>query len=265
MKLTTDKVLAVFGAIGTVGAILGGFAGQYVASVVMLAAVLIGWQVWLTFEVVSLRRSRKPADQMTARPVFKHLDAPIEISASRENRQKIESSFLLWPECSIMMWVWVPPKGQGLRDSPSNRYLLAHHTGEGEQKDSYRNQFALRHSSARSRWELQTSNGKAEYGRSLAVKDGLEPGWHHFAMSWDRSARKQLMLVDGGDAGNDLLLNGFGHWPEQVADAVVVGGWVSGWHGHYCQTRICELLIFDRFLAQGDDAIRNHMRSKPRP
>ncbi len=262
----TDKLLGLLGAIGTLGAIVSGFTGQYVASLVMLTSVVVGWLLWLTVEVVSLRdpRKKEPQTDVTS-AVFSELDEPLSISADRQNRKKIDGGFLLWPECTLSLWVSVPPKGEGLRSSPSNRYLLSHHTGGGDKKDTYRNQFALRHASSRDRWEVQTSNSEAEYGRQLIVKDGLNPGWHHFVVAWDRSAERQSFFVDRGTAGNDIVRGDFKRWPQQVDDTVVVGGWVSGWHGHYCQTEIAHLSVFDRYLAAGSPEIRAEISRKPSP
>jgi hypothetical protein len=140
------------------------------------------------------------------------------------NPLKISAEFLLWSECTVMLWVQVSPKGQGLRDSPHNRYLLAHHTGQGEVKlgETYKNQFVLRHSSMRHRWEFLTSNGSARYGNSLVAKDGLEPGWHHFLISWDRTRPRTVLLIDGGSGGSDVSNAPFERWPEQI-DRLFVG------------------------------------------
>jgi hypothetical protein len=231
----------------------------------MLVLVVLSWQVWLTWEVMALRELRQQTIPPPAASRCSYLQNPLPISAERLNAFKIDPAFLLWPECTLMLWVLVPPKAQGLRDSPSNRYILAHHTGEAERKDTFRNQFAFRHSSARGRWEVETSNGKADYpSRPLFVRDGLEPGWHHFLIAWDRGARKQLLLIDGGTGGNDLSSGSFNCWPQNVADNVVVGSWVSSWAGHYCETTVGPLMIFDKYLSETSVELRNHLATRPR-
>lgn len=164
-----------------------------------------------------------------------------------------------------MLWVLVPPKGEGLRNSPNNRYLLAHHTGKNQEKlkETYNNQFVLRHSSNHNRWEFLTSNGAAEYGNSLVAKDGLEPGWHHFLISWARTRPKIALLIDGGSGGSDVSNAAFGHWPVRV-DRLFVGTWPNEWHGHFCDTKLLHLRIFDRFLVVNDLEVQEQLRLKPR-
>lgn len=260
-----DKTFGAASVIGTAGAIVAGFAGQRVASVVMLAVVVLSWQAWLTVEVVALRKARSVAQ--TEYPNLQrrrsHINAPLEISASSLNALKINADFLLWPECCVMLWVLVPPKGEGLRDSPSNRYLLAHHTGQVEGTEKFRNQFALRHSSTRRSWECETSNNMAEYGPSLAATDGLESGWHHFLISWSRAQPKRILLIDGGRAGSDVSSAAMVNWPER-AGKLFIGTWVSEWHEHFCETKIASLRVVDRFLSADDTEVHDHLQLKMR-
>lgn len=55
-------------------------------------------------------------------------DKPVKISASRKNLFSIPSDFLQWEKCAVVLWVNVPPKGQGVRNTDSNRYIIAHMT-----------------------------------------------------------------------------------------------------------------------------------------
>lgn len=128
---TIDKLFAAVGIIGTAGAIVAGFVGQRAGSVIMLALLVFVWQVWLTVEIVILRKALAfRGTQQNIRPRLSYLRDSLIISSARMNPLKISGEFLLWSECTVMLWVQVSPKGQGLRDSPNNRYLLAHHTGK---------------------------------------------------------------------------------------------------------------------------------------
>jgi len=262
---TIDKFFTAVGGIGTAGAIVSGFLGQRVASLIMLASLFLVWQVWLTMEIIILRNAAAIlGTQSNIRPRLSYLKDPLIISSARMNPLKISADFMLWSECTVMLWVQVPPKGQGLRDSPNNRYLLAHHTGKAEQKnEAYRNQFVLRHSSTHHRWEFLTSDGSAKYGSSLVANDGLEPGWHHFLISWDRTRPRTVFLIDGGSGGSDVSNASFERWPEQV-DKLFVGTWVSEWSGHFCEARLLQLNIFDRFLTANAPEVRDSLRLKPR-
>jgi len=170
-----DKFFVAIGAIGFAGAIVAGFLGQRVSSLVMLGLLFLIWQMWLTIEIIALRKTlASPAKQESAIARRWYLDDSLLVSSEKLNPLKISADFFLWPKCTVMLWVLIPPKGRGLRDSPNNRYLFAHHTGKtNEERDAYKNQFALRHSSTHHRWEFLTSNGSAKYGNSLIAERRL--------------------------------------------------------------------------------------------
>lgn len=198
----------------------------------------------------------------------RYLQEPSEILAEKKNRLKIESNFLHWPQCTILLWVYVPPKGQGLRNSPTNRYIIAHQTGEASnQKDRFYNQFVLRHSSKRERWEVQVSNGKAEYpNSSLGIGDGLEVGWHQFMIAWDNEKPKLTFAIDKGKGGTELWTSYRSFWPDTLGEKATVGAWTSDyWAGHYCETKLYQLWILDSFLEPTDSIVNEHFKLKPRP
>lgn len=193
-----------------------------------------------------------------------YLDEPVLVSSKQKNRVWIESDFLLWERGAIMLWVYVPDKGSGLRNAPSNRYLLAHHTGECDKEYTYFNQFCFRYS-LRNEWEVTYSNSKCIYPSERAhISDGLQQGWHHFLISWDRSIPKLFFAIDGGKGGTDITAASLASWPERIAEKVSVGSWVSGWSGHYCETRLFSLIILDNYLQATDPLVREHLKSRPR-
>jgi len=194
-----------------------------------------------------------------------YLDEPLLISFAKKNRLKIPSDFLYWQQCTIMMWVLVPPRGQGLRDSPSNRYLLAHHTGKtNSENHTYFNHFSLEHSAGRV-WRVRFSNDKAEYPNPpLLIQDGLDPGWHQFLIAWDRSEPKIVFLIDAGRSGNDYLTSFSKNWPERLADNLTVGTWVIDMECHNSEAKLFKLSIFDRFLESTDSAVKTHFLLRPR-
>jgi hypothetical protein len=256
---TIEKISAIVGILGFVGAIIAGFLGNQMASIVMLISVFLAWQLWITKEILSLRRIRSQEQAWLRR----YFDEQVYISAEKRNRLGIDSDFLFWEKCTLVMWVFVPPKGQGLRDAPHNRYLLSHNTGEAR-THVFLNQFALRYS-LRKTWEFECSNNNAEYPKeSVVITDGLEPGWHQFLLAWDRSKPKLLFLIDEARSGSKLSSTIFKTWPERRADEVFVGTWTSDWEGHYSETKIFQLWITDNFLESTDSAIKEHSKHKPR-
>lgn len=191
------------------------------------------------------------------------------ITAKAANAFEIESDFLRWSQCTIMLWLFVPPKGRRLRDSPHNCYILAHNTGKVDE-EIYFNQFGFRHCSGRGRmgrWEIQFSNNQAEYPeRYLTATDGLKRGWHHFLIAWDDEVRRKLTLViDLGKGGGSVSKSYLPYWPEKLAETVCVGAWDPGdWEGYYCETRLFQLWILDHYLELTDKLVTKHFALKPR-
>ena len=264
---TVGKMLAAVAVIDFIGAIIAGFLGAKNAALIMIGLLLFFWLLWLTIEVVSIRSKLSLKSKETEHPSWQYfIKEPMLISSDKKNRFKIEPDFLLWEQCTLMLWVLVPPKGQGLRDSPSNRYILAHYTGTSDgKKQTYINQFALRHTKSRNHWNISISNNKAQYiSKRISIQDGLEPGWHHFFIAWDRSEPKLLFAIDGGKSGNDISKNCFAYWPERTAEKMSVGAWPNDWEGHYCETKIYQLLIYDRYLDINSEPSKEHLKHKPR-
>lgn len=188
------------------------------------------------------------------------LDEPVLITAKNQNRCRVESDFLLWSQCTILIWVYVPPKGEGLRNSPSNKYIFGHITGTAdEQNYLYYNQFCLRHSSPRGRWEVQFSNEKAKYpDKYLVIGDGLATGWHQFVITWDSHAEKIAFMIDAGKNGSDLSNSYIDYWPSKVGYNVTVGGWAIDWDGHFCETQLGHLWIAKKYSEATSEIVKAH-------
>jgi len=231
-------------------------AWQIALSIVGAIVTCIGILPFLPGQVRSIRKYK--CKEMTTRSYFSE---PIFISATRNNQRRIDSDFILWEQCTLMIWVLVPPKDEGLRDAPTNRYILAHHTGRAEKgKHMYYNQFCLRYS-RHNKWQVTFSSNEAEYpSSSPAVKDGLTRGWHHFLISWERSRPKLVLLIDGGISGSDIITSSFSSWPERTADKAIAGAWPSG---HYCETKLFNLVIVNRYLEPTDDIVTEHLQNTP--
>lgn len=189
---------------------------------------------------------------------------PQEINGETKNRITIAGDFLLWEKCTILIWVWVTPKGVDLRDAPSNRYILAHHTGfANREKETFKNQFCFRYS-LRKAWQVTFSNEGGEYpNRPLNIDDALETGWHQFLISWDKTKPSLRLLIDGGKNGSDLITSSLKSWPEKIGDNVIVGAWPSNWDGHYCNTKIYLLQIINDCLLATDKVVIDHYQRKP--
>jgi hypothetical protein len=196
------------------------------------------------------------------------------ISADLGNPYRIQSDFLHWPECTLLVWVSVPENGEGLRNAPGWRYLLAHNTGqeprtEGEQTWRFYNLFAIRYSSCHGRWVLVYSNSRAKQG-FLAIDDSLSAGWHQFSVAWNRS-RLVFRIVPrepGHEVSrlyerqcNEMYLK---HWPEVVSRQMFLGAWMPAnadevpYKTSYCNTRLFQLWLFPRSLEPTHRLVTEH-------
>jgi hypothetical protein len=206
--------------------------------------------------------------QNLASPPRTSLTVQSPIIAASHNAHEIESDFLGWPQCTLMLWVFVPPRGRALRDSLYNRYLLAHNTGETRTGVFY-NQFSLRHCSARGyrgRWEVQFSNSRATYpNRYLTIEDSLRRGWSHFLIAWDHIQHRALqLLVNLGRNGGKTLRSYYPYWPKKLSDTVCVGAWTPDEaDDFYCETSLFQLWICDRLLQPNDPVVLEHFSMKP--
>lgn len=187
------------------------------------------------------------------------LDDDLWISARRNNRLCVDSSFLSRDESTILFWVLVPSKGVGLRNAPHNKYLFSHHTGEGENSRHY-NEFYFRYSSNNT-WDFVFSNPNGETPNDLdkyKSKDGLSDGWHHVQISWNHSKPILKLLVDAGSSISVTSKNYLTYWPRELNDCVYFGAWVSNYADSYVETKISRLWICDRCLDVKDPRVIEH-------
>jgi len=272
-KLMGNSSLVLF-VIGTVMLIIGATGGVESPSFTMQIDEII-WQVVLSIAgllfaslgAIGLMQVTNTSKTISGDGVTKRifLDEPVSISSSRKNQLRIDGDFLLWEKCTIMLWVLVPPKGEGLRKAPNNRYILAHNTGQVDDGDysRYYNQFCLRYS-LKNQWQVVFSNDKGKYeGSNPTIDDGLVPGWHHFLISWDISRPKLLFAIDGLKSGSDIMTTSFSGWPQKISGKISVGAWTTDYAGHYCETKLFHLVVVDKYLEQTDSLVKEHLEKAP--
>lgn len=269
----TDKGLAVLAVLGFVGAIIAGFFGALLASIVMLALLPISWLAWLTLEVISSKRvianlksqvisPKQPETTLVWR--HKYLDEPLKITVTQRNRRRISSDFLLWERCTLVLWVFVSPRGEGLRrDGATSRYLLAHYTSALPTK-SYTDFFCLRYSEKKT-WEIRSADGKGSPPtKRIELTDGLPTGWHHFMIAWDKQEQILAFQINGSKGPNTLPKDAIQFLPEKAAQEVTVGGWVGDNEDSYCETSLFGLWMVDEYLESTHPAVKEHLSHKPR-
>ncbi len=193
----------------------------------------------------------------------RYFERPQLIASISNNYQEIPCHFLEWMQCTILMWVLVPPKGESLRGGPTYRYLMAYRTHIEGEKDH--NVFALRYFPPEdSRWGIWISNSKAESLDNFTIHDDLKPGWHHFLIRWNHSKPELAFYIDMGSNGHYVSDSYRYYWPEPTSNNVFIGSWVAPpkpFSASYCETQIFDLLIIDQYLEFDSDIIKAHFNS----
>jgi len=185
---------------------------------------------------------------------------PKRVSKVTKNHFKIPSTFLDWEQCTLMLWAYIPQKGQALRNGDTYRYLLSHRSS-GEADTSI---FALRYfPSEDNQWGLWISNNRGERC-DLNVEDVLESGWHHFLIGWDHSKPELVFQIDLGTGGNKHTSSYLSCWPKPEENSVVLGSWVDYPHppyiDSYCETLIYQVQILPIFLGLDSSTVTAHWK-----
>jgi hypothetical protein len=195
-------------------------------------------------------------------------DKPFYVNSKKKNRRKMSCDFLFWDSCTIMIWVKIPPKGEGLRNSPSNRYIMGHHTGAVNIHDNHTkfyNQFCLRHNT-KNKWSIAISNNQAQYSSPITLEDNLRVGWHHFFITWntvDNVLKFVIRNKSGEVQAEDLFNNCFDFWVEKLNNTVTIGTWQGNYEGHYCETNLFNLIVYEDYLNENSKKFRSHIRNIP--
>jgi murein DD-endopeptidase MepM/ murein hydrolase activator NlpD len=157
------------------------------------------------------------------------------------------ASNLLTSTGTIAFWASLPERYP--TSGTGRNYLLAAsaHPDEGP---VYTGTLALRREGGEQpRWNFWTTPEIGAAGRNdLSVPDTLGPGPHHFAITWDRMARRKALYLDGqpaaAAAGVEL--------PADIGVALELGRWAPG--GVASGVIFDELAIFGRSLAPAEVA-----------
>lgn len=158
---------------------------------------------------------------------------------------------------TISLWVETPASYPP--SSTGRHYLLAASANPADPARVYSGTLALRHDmlgpADTPQWSFWTE-GPA--GRDLlAVPDTLASGWHHFAISWERSSGTKQLFIDGQLAASVTGVS----LPEDLGPLLQIGRFTYG--GSPAGVAIDELLISNRPLgaaqiaawATGDPAL----------
>jgi len=250
-----QTISAALSIINFVGSSIAAFVGNQTATWMMLGLAGLFFIVWFIVWFVVRRRD----------PEVQRFKGELEITAERKNRQHIDGTFLGWRQCTLMLWVLIPPEGEGLRKAPDYRYILAHQTNDSTESEN-RNFFALRYTPDE-HWQVAFTNEHAQYPpESLVIPDGLQAGWHHFQIRWDHSKPEIVFRIDEGRNGDNRSTTYLTYWPKRQAQNVMIGAWITTdpYSSSYCETTLYELQLFSDYLEPNDKRIRNHLKLDPK-
>ena len=118
----TEILLTGMGVGSFIGAIVGGLTNAKKGSIVACIVFFFFTIPWVANKGISYTHHLSKIKEIEE-DGGTYIKKPLWVSHGLRNYLPVQSSFLLWPQCTIMMWVFVPPEGKGLRNSPHNRYL----------------------------------------------------------------------------------------------------------------------------------------------
>jgi hypothetical protein len=255
MKLTIKRVVELLGVICSVGTFVSWATNNKIALYVSLLLLILTIVYLLVYYLVE--RFIHPLKMEICKPITHD----IWISSHRNNRQSIDNTFLTWNECTILLWLLVPRRGEGLRNAPHNKYIIAHQTGEKNNSRHF-NALFLRYSSHNT-WDFIFSNPRGEIppdNDQFRFNDGLEPGWHQIQITWNNSKPLLKFLVDGGDRINFHHKSYLDYWPREQANSVYIGAWVNPYPESYCETKLSQLWICNKELEPTNSLVQEHRK-----
>jgi hypothetical protein len=243
----------IIGIIAFIGTLTSWATDNTTALIISIALFILSISAML---IISIRGNQQPIIK-----IEKIQEEDLWISANRSNRLCVDSSFLSRDEGTLLFWILVPGRGEGLRDAPHNRYLISHQTGETS--DIHQNAFFLRYSSE-STWDFCFSNPNGivpnDSGRYRQA-DTLTHGWHHVQISWNHSKPILLLLFDSGRGVNITSNNYLPYWPRKFDKCVYFGAWVSNYPDSYIETKLRQLWIVDGYLDAAHPEVARHISS----
>jgi len=206
-----------------------------------------GTQTSASVSSISVPLELLPVEEYLKHPVYA-IGEVTDIQANKSNDKTLPSRFLALPEGTVSIWVFVTEQ---MMSGRKHRYPLSHCPRGGIRNklvNKYLNVFAFR---IRGRetpeqspiFTLWCSDGGGEE-TYIHHERALSEGWHLFSASWSRTDDFIKFYVDSVLVGAKK----FEHWPEELATDCFVGTWPTRSAGHYVNSSVGPLRVYDKAL-----------------
>jgi len=141
---------------------------------------------------------------------------------------------------TLALWARLPDEYPA--NNTQRHYLFAA-SANPENGETYTNTLALRRqiSAVGSRWNFWTVDDQGQT-HNLLVTDTLTAGWHHFAVSWDRTAGHKALFIDGQAVAQTNAAT----LPTALGERLQLGRFIAGFGAS--DVALDELAIFRRSL-----------------
>ena len=150
---------------------------------------------------------------------------------------------------TISLWANLPER---YPTGPIPRHYLIAASANPDDAPDYRGTMALRRDRVgpgeEPAWVFWTSGEEVGSQHLLTVPDTLEPGWHHFAISWDAATGQKALYLDGRlvAAATGVSL------PNDMGEVLQVGRFTYG--GRSIGASLSQLRIYNRLLSDQEIA-----------
>ncbi len=146
--------------------------------------------------------------------------------------------------------VWANLSGEYPATSTNRHYLFAASENPGDSRhNTYTNTLTLRRQvlGGAPEWNFWTVDA-AGIRHDLVVSDTLQPGWHHFAVSWSVATKTKRLFIDGvlAASASGIAL------PAALGNRLELGRWTNG-YGEVGRP-LDELAVYPRALSAAEVA-----------
>jgi len=260
------------GALGVLAAILTGFFGELITSIVIAASVVVLWLGWITYSLIRISRrfqeEQKASvavisgeDTISYDPVFHELQERTLLINSKTRKIKIPADFLGWEKFTILFWVRTTEEYFASRNY---RYIFSY-TSNTANASKHPDSFYLGVKGGETTWRFNVSGENPANLESMTWGSGSNLlGWKLFAIRWNSNNSELSLLIDAGRVHRDQRHIQSDYWPRVVSNCQFhLGGWQDDWDGGLSRLEFYNFRLYKQILSSDD--IERVMEREGRP